>query len=314
MSVNPRDLCMSLMRADTQADVIGLLQAAGYWDNTEVWRHLGDDENNFSAIGNQQAEAVAALIEKIINSVDARLTNACLEDGIDPIGAEAPASIREAVARFFEGKVKVDLERDGRIFAWDDSKATEEGRLLTVAATGLMPTQGQPSISIADQGEGQTPDDFPETFMSLHRSNKLRVHFVQGKFNMGGTGALQFCSDPHHLQLVVSRRNPALLQPGANARDEEWGFTVVRREAPTAGRRSSVFTYLAPVGADHDKRGKVPSFKAPMWPMFPRGRHERARRLSPPGSLWFTRQALRVRVAGREVEYRRFGWGASAPN
>src|SRR6266849_6128291 len=225
-----KDLCLALMRADTQTEVVELLTSAGHWDDGDAWRYVGDIENNFSGIGNQQSEAVAALIEKVVNAEDARLVNGCLEAGIDPTSDAAPTSIRQAVARFFEHKTTFDLERDGRIFSWTNEHATAEGRLLTVAATGKIPADGAPSISVADQGEGQRPDDFPETFMSLNRSNKLRIHFVQGKFNMGGTGALQFCSGPHHLQLIVSRRNPQLLPKGSKGRDTEWGFTVVKAE------------------------------------------------------------------------------------
>ena len=261
-------LCMDLMRADREDEVVDLLTAAGYWDMGECWRPIGDIENNFGPIGNQQSEAIAALIEKIVNSVDARLTNACLLVGIDPTEAKAPQSIRAAVARFFEGKAAPN-DTDGYIAEWTNSRATDEGRLLTVAATGLMPNHGSPSISIADQGEGQTPDTFPETFMSLSLSNKLRIPFVQGKFNMGGTGALQFCGSEHRMQLVVSRRNPTLVASGASRRDYEWGFTIVRREPPAAGSRNSVFTYLAPVNAMAVSWGDVLSFPAESWPIFP---------------------------------------------
>ena len=41
-------------------------------------------------------------MEKLVNSVDARLMNECLVLGIDPEGPSAPRTIREAVARFFE--------------------------------------------------------------------------------------------------------------------------------------------------------------------------------------------------------------------
>src|SRR3989442_6913195 len=233
-----KDLCLALMRADTQTEVVELLTSAGYWEDSDAWRYVGDNENNFSGIGNQQSEAVAALIEKIVNAEDARLLNACLELGIDPTSSNAPSSIREAVARFFEGKTSFDVEKDGRIFNWSDDQATAQGRLLTVAATGNVPSQGRPSLSIAEQGEGQTPDSFPNTFMSLHRSNKLRIHFVQGKFNMGGTGALQFCGGPHHLQLIVSWRSPKFARPDPSPRAFECAFTVAGRE-PAAGRSSA---------------------------------------------------------------------------
>ena len=219
------DLCMALMRAETDAEVVELLTRRGLWDSPSVWRFLGDIENNYSTIGNQQAEPIAALAEKLVNGIDARLVDACLGSGIDPSGDDAPVTIKAAVARFF-GR---GIERNGQIVNWDPAATLREGLLLTVAATGNMPP-GCPSISIADGGEGQTPDAQPKTFMSIHRSNKLRIPFVQGKFNMGGTGALNFCSSPNRLQLVVSRRNPSLLPADASERDRQWGFTVVRRE------------------------------------------------------------------------------------
>jgi hypothetical protein len=281
-------LCMSLMRADTEAEVITTLRQAGYWDNPFVWRPVGDDINNFATIGNQQSEAIAALIEKIVNGVDARLIDACLRAGIDPEEPTAPQSIREAVARFFEGKQN-PTDRDGHIAEWPRSTATAQGRLLTVSATGPKPSGGKPSISIADQGEGQTPDSFPHTFMSLHRSNKLRIPFVQGKFNMGGTGALQFCGGESKVQLIVSRRDPTLLGSDVSERDCHWGFTVVRREPPAQGSRSSVFTYLAPVPVG-DPNGLlgVLSFAVDEWPIFPQA-NETVRdayaRSAPYGSL-----------------------------
>src|SRR5688500_18968501 len=132
IGTSPKDLCMALMRADTEADVTDVLTKAGYWDDPYAWRLFNDSDNNYSSIGNQQADAVAAFVEKIINSVDARLVDAARMAGVDPEGPEAPASMREAVARFFEGK-DVPKDGDGRIAEWADKKATEEGRLLTVS-------------------------------------------------------------------------------------------------------------------------------------------------------------------------------------
>lgn len=266
-------LCRALMRADTEGEVIDLLKRAGYWDDPSAWRPVGDLDNNFSSIGNQQSEAVAALVEKIVNGVDSRLIDACRRAGIDPEGSEAPSSMREAVARLIENRGNQSA-RGGRIGDWVDAEATEQGRQLTVTATGNMPEQGQPSLSIADGGEGQTPDAFPDTFMSLQKNNKLKIPFVQGKFNMGGTGALQFCGGAHNLQLIVSRRNPQLVEPGAASRDAEWGFTVVRREPPAHGRRSSVYTYLAPVDLGAGPRRGVLSFPAETLPIFPEANEE----------------------------------------
>src|SRR5436305_447607 len=84
---------------------------------------------------------------------------------------------------------------------------------------------------VVDNGEGQTPRGVPHTILSLHAGNKNRIPFVQGKFNMGGTGVLEFCGRDRNLQLVVSRRNPALLPRSLeHPSDADWSFTVVRRE------------------------------------------------------------------------------------
>lgn len=268
VSVSPKDLCLRLMRADTQEDVIEALTEAGYWKNGAAWRMFDDSENNYSTIGNQQSRAEAALVEKIVNSIDARLVNACLAAGIEPESDSAPQSIRAAVARFFEKNEKKELGPDaGRVKNWPPSLRTTEARLITVSATGMKPEDhGYACLTIADAGEGQTPSKFPDTFLSLNKSNKLRIPFVQGKFNMGGTGALQF-SGANNLQLVVSRRNQALLGKKPSATDRQWGFTVVRREDPVSGsRRNSTYTYLAP-------EKSVLSFDADTMPIFPEGQN-----------------------------------------
>jgi hypothetical protein len=98
---------------------------------------------------------------------------------------------------------------------------------------------------------------------------------VQGKFNMGGTGVLKFCGR-RNLQLIVSRRNPKILRGRFDhPSDDQWGFTVVRREDPGDGRRSSVYTYLAPLGVLESKalpgHGGVLRFSSETMPIFPEG-------------------------------------------
>jgi hypothetical protein len=228
------------MKADTEAEVIQLLTEAGYWDDALVWRYYGDYENNFNTIGNQQSRPDAALVEKLVNSEDARLMNECLVRAINPAGPDAPQTVREAVAAFFEGKTTKSSSLAGHIANWSDTKRTDVARGITLAATGFPPREGKPCFTIADSGEGQAPKNMPDTLLSLNKSNKLRIPFVQGKFNMGGTGVLKFCGK-RNLQLVVSRRNPAILSAtSADTSDGQWSFTVVRREDPNDGRRSSV--------------------------------------------------------------------------
>lgn len=263
-----RDLCIALLHAETEDEVVELLQPAGYWDRPELWRHYGDLENNWGQGGNQQSLAEAALVEKVVNSVDARLINECLERGIDPKGSDAPQTIREAVSRFFEGGTGKKIATGGLIEDWPREKIREVAKAITLCGTGTRPTL---NLTIADCGEGQTPRKIPLTILSLSKSNKMYIPFVQGQFNQGGTGALRFCGK-RNLQLVVSRRNQKLLGPDPDEGDENWGFTIVRRERPEGGRKNSILSYLAPVGVGDshpDRKGDILAFTAHTMRIFP---------------------------------------------
>ena len=75
----------------------------------ENWYPLGDNENNFGVIENQQSAPIAALIEKITNSIDAVLMKKCLEAGINPKSSQAPQSMEEARRIFFPNHRDWDL-------------------------------------------------------------------------------------------------------------------------------------------------------------------------------------------------------------
>ena len=261
------DLCMALLRADTEVEVIRLLELQGYWGDADVWRPFGDREDNFATAGNQSSGADGALVEKLVNSVDAVLMGKCWSSGVRPNSSDAPRSIPQAVAEFFFGD-RSKAESMGRVSNWDNQKRRELSSLITLSATG---SRSVPSLTVVDAGEGQTPERMPETLLSIDKQNKIDVHFVQGKFNMGGTGSLRFCGQ-HNLQLVISRRNPSItkMDPPDSSCDE-WGFTIVRRENPTDTKRVSTYTYLAPLEADTvPGRGGVLRFRADSLPLFPR--------------------------------------------
>jgi hypothetical protein len=251
-------LAMDLLHADGEGAVVKVLQYAELWDAPDNWRLLGDDENNFKTVGGQQARPEPALVEKLINSIDARLTGACLRAGIDPTSADAPQTILDARKMFFNTTDRTDLAKS-----------------ITLAISGARPHQdGMPCLTICDLGEGQTPAAVPDTFMSIDRKNKLRIPFVQGKFNMGGTGALMFCGK-RKLQLLITRRDPEILkrQPSRRSDDSLWSVTVVRRETPPEGPgqvRNPYFKYLAPVGSDlAPGNGEVLAFDAQTLELMP---------------------------------------------
>lgn len=229
-------LCMELFSANSEAEVTATLERYNLWDSPEYWHDFGDDENNFATIGNQQSNPDSALVEKIVNSVDAILMRECLTKGLSPESPDAPQNIPEALVRFFEIK-------SGKLSNMPVMQRARLSEDICVVCSGGKVT---PCYSIIDKGEGQTPAAFPNTLLSLRKSNKLRIPFVQGKFNMGGTGVLQFCGT-RNLQLVISKRCPHIPQhfnADADSDSFKWGFTVVRRQDPVGGMRSSKYTYL----------------------------------------------------------------------
>ena len=249
LHTSEQSLCEQLIQADTEAEVETALRKGGYWDDIELWSVFGANASNASVIGGQQEAAEAALVEKIVNSIDARMLDACRSKKLDPQDAEhVPPTGMDAVLRWFDhGMNSGQASRAGNIAAWSPAKRDEQAEQITVAATGSV--DGFASITIADSGEGQEPDHFAATFCSLNTGNKRSMPFVQGKHTMGGTGALRFCGagrvHAHNLQLIVSRRNPAYASTGDSA---PWGFTVVRRFPAQGTEKTPTYRYLAPGG------------------------------------------------------------------
>lgn len=242
--MNNKDLAITLAKCESEDEVITVLKNEGYWGNKDHWKIFGKNENNYSTIGNQASAPDAALVEKLVNSVDAVLQKECLIRGIDPESCDAPQNITEALQKFYGIK-------DGKLSNLDTKTRNSMSYDIILAATG---TKHKPNYSIIDKGEGQTPKKMPDTILSIGESNKLRIPFVQGKFNMGGTGVLRFCGK-NNLQLIITKKCP-LIECKNDETKELWGVTIVRRENPSEGRRSSMYTYLV------DEHAEIISFQA----------------------------------------------------
>ncbi|MEG9884228.1 MAG: hypothetical protein V6Z86_06360 [Hyphomicrobiales bacterium] len=273
-----KKLCLDLIHADREEQVVQILKERGFGDDRRYWRHYGDEEANWGRAGNQQQRADYALNEKLVNAVDSRLMLECMLAGISPESDEAPGSMREAVNRFIEktwsGHLKVS---GGRTEEWPPNYRTQVAKSISVFVTG--PKGSKPCINIADIGEGQMPEAFPETLLSLGRKNKISVKFVQGKFGQGSTGAARFCGE-EKLQLIVSRRHPELLGGKVvssaypvHDTDDYWGFTIIRREGE-GNIRSPFLSYLAPLDAlepGQGRKGRILRFEAAEMDLFPQG-------------------------------------------
>jgi hypothetical protein len=209
-----RQLLDDLLKAENEPEVLEILKSRGLLSDPTRWRYLGNMPNNQSIVQAQQSNAAAALVEKVTNGIDAILLRYCKAQGIDPRGLLAPKTMAKAVEAFL-GDLSEKESKEIRQLAED---------YLVLYATG---SKARPSLSLYDAGEGQLAKDFPSTFCSLiygsdNGSYKGAIPFVQGRFNMGSTGVLPFCSEERKLQLIVSR----VPEDVARSTDHEWAFTV----------------------------------------------------------------------------------------
>ena len=225
-----------LFFAHTEDDIDKIVNAHTDIFTPENWHPLGGNENNFGVIENQQSAPIAALIEKITNSIDAVLMKKCLEADIDPKSNQAPQSMEEARTNFFPNHRDWDLA----------TSRNQQAESIQILADG---PRGKTSLIIYDDGEGQHPKEFENTFLSLLRGNKNEIHFVQGKYNMGGSGAIVFCGKKRY-QLIGSKRYD---------NTGEFGFTLIREHplntAEKGVKKNTWYEYLK-------IDGEIPTFQA----------------------------------------------------
>jgi len=232
-----KNIALSICKLESVDKIIEVLEKDKLYSNDSAWRNFGDNENNFGTIGNQQEFPEGALVEKLINSVDSVLTNKCLIKNIDPESNDAPEDILKAVEKFFQipnGKLSNITPSERGLLA---------EKSIGVICTGNLPKEGNPNYTVFDSGEGQIPSRISKTFMSINKSNKIRIPFVQGKFNMGGTGVFRFCNTSIS-QLLITKRNPEILKEDDPNDKNKWGFTIVKKIRPTGNMKSSSYVYL----------------------------------------------------------------------
>lgn len=227
-----KELFEKLYLAEKESDVDRIIDEHADIFKQENWFPYGNTDSNYSIIENQQSNPIAALIEKLTNSIDAILMKRCYEEGINPKSDNAPQSMEQAVERFFPDNKNWDLP----------SRELRQSENIQVLAHG---PRKETSLVIYDNGEGQHPQDFERTLLSLLSKNKNDIPFVQGKYNMGGTGAIVFCGKKRY-QLVASKRHDG---------SGNFGFTLCRKHPLSKDERvkNTWYEYLKVNGA-------IPSF------------------------------------------------------
>lgn len=197
------------------------------------WEPLGGNPDNYGIIENQQSSPIAALIEKVTNSIDAILMKECYLNNIKPKSPDAPQSMDKAIELFYPNNY------------WDiQTNRRQQAEEIQIIADG--PTN-ETAVIIYDNGEGQPPEKFKDTFLSLVKGNKNEIPFVQGKYNMGGSGAIVFCGKNGY-QLIGSKRYDGI---------GNFGFTLVRQhplsKEEKQTKKNTWYEYLT-------LDGEIPSF------------------------------------------------------
>lgn len=222
---------LRLLYANKESEITEIIGENADMANSDNWRPVDNRDTNNNVITNQQSSGGKAATELITNMVDAMLTKCCWEKGIDPKSADAPKTMYQAVDKFFTnlngGKI---INADGKFL----QKYAE--RNLIIGIVGSNKAAVRPCYVFCDNGEGQHPKDFPDTFLSLSAKHKSEISFVQGKYNMGSSGVLTFCGKCWY-KLILSRRHD---------KSGKWGWTLIRKREVSSGLPYA--EYYAPNG------------------------------------------------------------------
>ena len=205
------------MKADSERDVDKIIASVPELSNPNNWYPVDGRDTNFNVVTNQASTGSKALTELCTNMVDAVLMKHAYMKGISLSGLDAPQSVIDGVRDL----VQLRGARRGVLSEVDDPRYLQEfaEKNLVIGVTGGTRRNDSLCFTFIDNGEGQEPCDFEDTFLSLSKGNKSDIPFVQGKYNMGSSGVLTYCGR-HWYKLIVSRRYHA---GGA------WGWTLVRR-------------------------------------------------------------------------------------
>ncbi|WP_429910807.1 hypothetical protein [Glycocaulis sp.] len=238
-----KKICLALLATESEAGVDKILAEFLEFQDSNNWKPLDGRETNFNVTSNQASDGGKALTELMTNMVDAVLMKHAYLKGVEPKGAAAPKTMYQAVDQLVQKMHGGKLVNLDSADPWLKEFAQNN---LAIGITGARSkTEGLPCYTFADNGEGQSPDDFETTFLSLSAGNKKSIPFVQGKFNMGSSGVLGYCGRRWY-KLIVSRRYD---------KNGPWGWTIMRRR-PGTGDDLPIAEYF--VGPD----GNIPRFEA----------------------------------------------------
>ena len=234
-----KDVCFRILRSESEREVDRIVESVPELADADNWYPIDGRDTNFNVVTNQASTGSKALTELCTNMVDAVLMKHAHEQGVGLTGRDVPQSVIAGVRDL----VRLPGARSGILAQVDDESYLREfaEKNLVIGVTGGTRREESLCFTFADNGEGQHPQDFEDTFLSLSKGNKSDIPFVQGKYNMGSSGVLTYCGRRWY-KLIISRRYD---------KSGRWGWTLVRRR-PGDGM---------PV-AEYFKSHCIPSFSA----------------------------------------------------
>lgn len=207
--MNNKRISNRIFEAQNEDDVSDILSGLEDEHGDELdWRAIGKT-NNYGVIKNQSPDPVASLTELIANSNDAILH------------------------RLYREKFGTDeYDPDTGIQTYEDAERIlldEEDEQIEIITDG---EKGEPpNIIVQDQGIGQPPELFEESFFDLliAGARKREWPFQQGQFGMGGSAVMPHSGNQgYKLVISASHRNP-----------ETWCWSIAKKN-----KRKHQYEYL----------------------------------------------------------------------
>lgn len=200
------------------------------------WIPVGAERGNAGRI-KQANQPVNPIAERTVNGMEAMIEMARQRELLADPTAAAPTSPREAVLRYFglpplDQLPKLDSSETSKAIR---GRARDLARKLKVRLL-FDKASREFTISVEDEGIGQTPAAIHSTLLSLGSTTKADKWYLIGVFGQGGSSAYAVSK----YSWLVSRRAPDLL----NEETDGAGWTIIKHVFPK-GRRDDYFAYLS---------------------------------------------------------------------
>lgn len=222
-SFSSQEAAMRLKNAKSPEAVEDILHNK-IFDNAE-WKALGKVDNNYGIVENQAGDPIPALVELIVNSYDAHL----MKGFHKLVGTTEPSPENNELPKF-----STQEEARDELLNLDESH-------VELRADGFQPSDREIiNFTVIDNGCGQHPDEFEDTFLGLLDPGKYKQDypFLQGQYGMGSAAVLQF-SGGQSFKFICS---------AAASQQGEWSWSLVRQNKDRARYEYLTFD------------GEVPSF------------------------------------------------------